>query len=116
MKYVMLETADGQKLPIIFPESLVHADVADVVGRLVDRTLTKQLGKRRALPKSAGFIAIHDCDVSGASESLGGVASHYLDAARIMAGASVTHMPDILLAPIAHMMGKSQKVKPEDFE
>jgi hypothetical protein len=111
MKYVMLETADGQKLPIIFPESLNHIDVADVVGRLVDRSL-KLTGKRRTLPCSAGFVGLQNVTVTGESDSLGGMKSTPLDAARIMAGNAVAFMPDTMLAPVASkLQAKSNELR-----
>lgn len=103
MKYVMLETADGQKLPILFPEALVHRDVSDVMGRLVDRTMgPKALGRRRTLPSSAGFVGFTGpVAVHGKSETLGDMQSKPLDAARIIAGSAVSFMPDAMLAPVA---------------
>lgn len=103
MKYVMLETADGQKLPVIFPEAFVHADVADVMGRLIDRqTAGRNLGKRRTLASSAGFVGFTSpVTVHGKSESLGDLQSRPLDAARIIAGSAVAFMPDAMLTPIA---------------
>lgn len=104
MKYIMLQTAEGAKLPVLFPETLVHSDVADVMGRLVDISRgSKALGRKRTRVASAGFVGIEGkLTVSGKSESLGDIQSNPLDSARIMAGASVEYMPDGMLSPIAY--------------
>lgn len=33
MKYIMLKTKAGQKIPIIFPEHMVHSEVASAITR-----------------------------------------------------------------------------------
>lgn len=101
MKYIMIQTADGEKLPIIFPERLVHKDVADIMRRVVGMSTAGQLGK--ALPQvvSAGFVEFTSIpSVAGVSESLGELKHNPLDGFRIKFGAAVSHMPDELLAPL----------------
>lgn len=105
MKYVMLETSEGQKLPVIFAEAFVHAEVADIMGRWIDRqTAGRNLGKRRTMAASAGFVGLTGVTVSGKSESLGDLQSKPLDAARIMAGSAVAFMPDAMLGPLAERL------------
>lgn len=96
MKYVMFESELGRRFPVIFADNLVHAVVANFV-----RNMSTRFHKEDCKPISAGFISLGD-DVStfGESESLGGMKTREVDALRIMAGESVSHMPDVLLAPL----------------
>lgn len=107
MKYIMLETEDGLKLPIIFPEVLTHlfvagamqlvADTLDPAKDLRPRQLTDMLLRGVAKPVSAGFIDLgDDITVRGESESLGGLKSVPADAHRIVIGESVQFMPDAI--------------------
>lgn len=98
MKYIVLETDEGQKLPIIFPEAFVHAEVADLMKRLCMISLNAK-GVKVA---SAGFVGFRTMPlVSGESESLGGLQHNRLDGVRMMAGASVAHMPDFIIQRLA---------------
>lgn len=64
-KYVMLEGVLGMQLPVIFPEILVHADIAKGVFYTTDRSL----GLERTV--SAGFVdGLLAVNTSGKSESL----------------------------------------------
>ena len=110
MKYVMLETRGGLKLPIIFPDFLVHAHVAGAMQQvmLAMSSTDKQFHENRlqamlddanfrgvgAKLMSAGFVGFTGVTVSGESESLGGVKSRPSDAGRILMGDSVMLMPD----------------------
>lgn len=84
MKYVVLQVTDHaarageddmvRELPIIFPEALVHKDMADAVGRVLRRE--RPDGRmREVVPVAGGFI--HSMNVgskggcNGKSESLG---------------------------------------------
>ena len=113
MKYIMFETAEGQKMPIIFPEQLTHCFVAGAMQLVFDTLDTKKdlrpkqllnfLESPTAAPVSAGFVSIGlDVECHGESESLGGLKSVPADSARIMLGDSMQFMPDaaaeILLA------------------
>jgi hypothetical protein len=92
VKYIMLETGEGQKLPFLFPEAMTHAVVAEVV-----RIMLRSFHKQDAKVVSAGFVSLGlGAEVSGESESLGGVKSVPADAARIMVGESIAFMPDAL--------------------
>lgn len=63
MKYIMYETADGKRIPFIFPDFLVHAQVADRLGTLLQLS--------RAKPVSAGSIGtVVVAGISEGSESL----------------------------------------------
>lgn len=101
MKYVVIQTADGEKLPIIFPERLVHSDVAKVMAQMISFRDAGNLGKQRPVVASAGFVGMENVTVSGESESLGSIRHNPLDALRIAAGASVAHMPDAIIQPLA---------------
>lgn len=104
MKYVMLETPDGGKLPVIFPETLTHKYVALVMCRSADI----ELKMRGTKVVSAGFVGFGETAVAGESESLGGLQSNPLDAVRIRVGQSVSHVPDAMLEPLAKKLGMSQ--------
>lgn len=105
MKYIVLETLDGLKLPILFPDILTHSIVAGAMQLAVD-TLDKAkdlraqqcvglLERGSAQPVSAGFVSIGtDVSVDGESESLGGVKHNPADAGRIMFGDTVGFSPD----------------------
>lgn len=60
MKYIMFQTKDGKKIPIIFPNFMVHSMVAE---RLQDLTLDGGI-------VSAGQIKISVSNCNGYSESL----------------------------------------------
>jgi hypothetical protein len=105
MKYIMLETEEGMKLPIIFPDVLTHCFVAGAMQLVMDtldpkkdlrpRQLDDMLKRGSAQPVSAGFVNIvGDVTVYGESESLGGVKSVPADAARILMGDAIQFMPD----------------------
>lgn len=69
MKYVMFEhDLEGvtQKIPIIFPDRLVHADVAERM-----RHLLRRVHKIDAKPVSAGFVNLGLISCYGESETLG---------------------------------------------
>lgn len=96
MKYIMLETALGQKLPIIFPTTFNHVDIAAVTKVLLER---RQEVSSECV--SAGFVELGDnVTVHGESESLGGLKSRPTDAMRIMIGEAVSHTPDDLMEKI----------------
>lgn len=111
MKYIMLEAPDGQKLPVIFPDCLVHAHVAGAMQMVVDtldprkdlrpKQLDAMLERGSAKVTGAGFVGFDIVSTSGKSESLGGVKSSAVDAARIMMGDSVSRMPDAMVAMLA---------------
>ncbi|MAS67344.1 MAG: hypothetical protein CMK82_11190 [Pseudomonadales bacterium] len=91
MKYIMLETPDGAKMPFIFPEACTHAVMAELMRMMLGR-FHNTTGARVV---SAGFISLGlGAEVHGESESLGGLKSVPADAARIMVGESLQFMPD----------------------
>jgi len=64
-KYVMFEV-DGRKCPVIFPNELIHEDVARMLYGLV-----QQAYNGPAMPVSAGFIsALQVISTDGRSEML----------------------------------------------
>lgn len=96
MKYVMMETDDGQLIPVLFPDCLVHATVASVIARaiLVDT-------KRDARARSAGFVSIGDgITTQGGSESLH-LESRPIDAAYIRFGDAASRMPEEFVTMMA---------------
>lgn len=93
MKYVMMLTLAGQRLPILFPEHLVHAHVADDMRRRILRDTKQPAG-----PVSAGFVSFKEgLSVYGESDTLG-LKSRPIDAAYIALGAPVAFMPEDVLA------------------
>jgi hypothetical protein len=105
VKYIMLETAEGQKLPVIFPDALTHCFVAGAMQLVMDtldpkkdlrpKQLLSFLERPSAPVTSAGFINLGvDISVYGESESLGGVKSKPADAVRIICGEAIQFMPD----------------------
>lgn len=104
MKYIMVETSDGQKLPFVFSENLVHSEFAKAA-------LQSVRDHRRVACRvvSAGFVGFTAESVGvtciGESESLGCLKSNPLDALRIMAGTSIEHMPDMMLRSMAAKLG-----------
>lgn len=107
MKYVMMLTDNGQHMPIIFPEALVHATMAMMAAAAIEVTVNS-----KATAISAGFVNIagNDVTVHGESESMGGMKSNPLDAIRIMIGDSVAFMPNEMLTPL---FGKLKESKVE---
>lgn len=83
MKYIIFQDANERRIPVIFSESLVHADVSE---------LLKKYGR----PISAGFVDFKQVQVYGMSESLG-LTSNELDSARIQFGHSVEFADELLL-------------------
>ena len=106
MKYIMLETEEGQKLPFLFPEAVNHDNMA-----LFAAGLVKAQFKLPKEPKvvNAGFASVNDVRVFGKSESLGNLPSAPLDATRIIAGESVMYMPDAFLVPLAEKIEELAK-------
>ncbi len=91
MKYIMIETEDGAKLPFIFPESCTHS----IVSEFVRMMLLRFHATEATTVVSAGFVSLgNDVSVHGESESLAGLKSNPTDASRIMIGESVQFMPD----------------------
>lgn len=91
MKYIMFESPEGGKFPVIFPDQTAHVFMNAAV-----RAITGIGLETPWEPVSAGFINIGNCDVHGESESLGGLAHNEADAARIIIGDSVAFMPDLV--------------------
>lgn len=88
MKYVMIEIpAHGEmparRVPVIFPDLLVHADVAHAMELVVKSTL---MPKTRLKPKttSAGECRLDNVLCHGESESLGGLQSRERLDARVI--------------------------------
>lgn len=67
MKYIILEGPQGQKLPVIFPNVLVHKDVAEGVIRAMGR---QPLMGEWFKPISAGFVNLAVSDAYGESQTL----------------------------------------------
>lgn len=93
MKYIMLEDIEGRKIPIIFPDHIVHADMAKLACNLIARQQ-----KAIVQPIAAGFISIGtDIMTFGESETLK-LKSRTADAAYIVAGEAGQYMPEIMVS------------------
>lgn len=90
MKYIMFESPEGGKYPVLFPDQIPHVLMSVAVKAITDPHTLE--------PVSAGFVAIGNCDVYGDSESLGGMTHNETDAARMILGDSVAFMPDAVAA------------------
>jgi hypothetical protein len=107
MKYIMLETKEGQKMPFLFPDAMTHLFVAMAMQAIVKSTM-----KTEAVVVSAGFVGLGlGAEVSGESESLDGLKSNPADAARIMVGESIAFMPDELAVQMLERLRKQAKGK-----
>lgn len=81
MKYVILEDDAGGKWPFLFPDTLAHSDVANLLQRLIPAP---------TVPYSAGFWG--DKTAHGHSDSLG-LKPPPGDEAYILLGLPVSHLP-----------------------
>lgn len=115
MKYIMIETPGGLKLPIIFPDVLTHAFVAGAMQLAVDtlrashdlrpRQCEDLLKRGDNKPISAGFVTLSKVHVSGRSETLN-LDSKPIDAERIRLSGTVEAMPDAVVARTAQAMDR----------
>lgn len=104
MKYITMTTGGGLRLPFLFPERLIHAEMAKVIAFSIMRTLND--GSR---PVSAGFVSIGQCNTYGESETLKGLKSNASDPARIIIGSSCEFMPDAEVIRTLEMLARSRK-------
>lgn len=104
MKYIMFESDEGHKIPVLFGESLVHAHMAEYSITLARRSL----GKRFTVA-SAGFVSVTRDGIAthGESESLG-IKSNPIDGLRIELGEAVSHIPDFMLPPLAKKLSRTR--------
>jgi len=110
VKYIILETPDGRRMPIIFPEALTHCFVAGAMQLVVDtldpkkdlrpRQLDGLLKAGNAKPISAGFVDLHEVSVHGESESLGGLKSRHVDEGYISFGDACAYTADHIVADL----------------
>lgn len=109
MKYIILETAEGMRFPVIFPDMLIHAEVALFMAELTDATT-----KQKATPVSAGTIALGtDFTCSGGSDTLS-MQSRPQDEAIIGVGEQAWAFPDAMLVTLwnrAKAHKESQRVE-----
>lgn len=95
MKYVMFKDRNGAHYPIIFPEVLIHTEVARYTINLLGRD-----AKVFADPISAGFVNIgKDTKVYGRSETMD-MESRDIDAQRMVMGESSAYLDDADLVRI----------------
>jgi hypothetical protein len=116
MKYIVLETKDGARLPIIFPEMLTHCFVAGAMQLVLDTLDPKKDLRPKQLDAllsagghpvvSAGFVALDVARIHGKSESLGDLESNPADAGRIVLGDAVQFMPDEMVQMLLAKLGK----------
>lgn len=88
MKYVMIEVpAHGElparRVPIIFPDLLVHAHVAEAMEHVVKSTLAAK-ARVKVKTTSAGECRLNDVLCAGKSESLNGLQSRGRDDAQLI--------------------------------
>lgn len=110
MKYIIMETEEGLRLPIIFPDILTHCFVAGAMQLVIDTMnpakdlrptqLDRMLKDGDGEVTSAGFVNLgNDVTVYGESESIG-VKSDDVDALVIMIGEQAQFMPKAILKDI----------------
>lgn len=103
MKYIMLETTDGKKLPVIFPNDFIHAEVEKYMVHCLLKH-TEQLSHA----VSAGFVDVGlDTTTHGESETLN-LKAKGTDAAYIALGEGVNMMPDYMVGQLLQK-AKSKK-------
>lgn len=83
MKYVMIRRGN-QVLPIIFPDYLVHDDVAKSIIDLLAKRDGPKLQPRKAV--AAGEVTIFDAKCEGRSETLGLASRGQVDSFSIKLG------------------------------
>lgn len=89
MKFVTLIDASGGHYQFVFPEVLVHADMADLMRGMLIRDV-----KTYTEVKSAGFFEPGtDFTMHGESESIG-LKVHPADVARFALGEAIRFLPD----------------------
>ncbi len=86
MKYVMFQNDEGHMLPVIFPNAMIHSDMAEYIQHMM---LMKE--DQHIEPVSAGFVSMKG-QVSGRSESLD-LDSREEDAMYITFNDSVSTLP-----------------------
>lgn len=102
MKYIMMETLDGQLIPFLFPDCIVHSEMVKAATYAIHKS-TKQYAK----PISAGFVGIDGkVSTSGKSESTG-LRARKLDAAYIMLGDAASRMPASTVETLANKVMKN---------
>jgi hypothetical protein len=104
MKYVILETQHGQRLPFLFPELLVHAQMAEVFKAALQAFIHVS-----AVPVSAGHASIQGAEIHGESESLELVPLAG-DEARMVLGDSIAFLPDERLLPLYELYQRGHDV------
>lgn len=90
LKYIILESAEGMKLPFMFPEIAVHADMAELMKVAMARFYSMPGCK----VISAGFCEATDILCHGESESLNMKARPEIDAATFGLGQQAGFLPD----------------------
>lgn len=102
MKYVMLQSEDGRRVPVVFPNHLTHLVVAYAIA-------ATSVSKTRAV--SAGFVDISTLGCSGKSESLG-LQHDPDDPLYIWGGDAVAYMEPDFIRPLFEKwkkLGKNQE-------
>lgn len=122
MKYIILETDDGMKLPVIFPDILAHVHVAgamqfaletlDITKDLRPRQMEQRAKEGPGKVASAGFVSIGlGTLATGESESLG-VKSNMADTGRIVMDGAVAYLPDeMVLMTFARLIDQMKGAK-----
>ena len=78
MKYIMFKDKYDRLLPVIFPDSMIHAEVADAICRAVRRgeVSVKASDYSCPMPIRAGFTQVLSVNTEGMSESLNMKSEH----------------------------------------
>lgn len=98
MKYIMF-MGELARFPVMFPDNLVHDEMARLVSRQIFQT-TKQI----MMPISAGFVDfVPTLTTHGKSETLG-IESQPYDAHYIALGSSCWMMPPEFVSNLYHKM------------
>lgn len=119
MKYIILQTADGQRFPIAFPEAFTHCFVAGAMQLVLDtldpkkdlrpKQLDTMLASGSGKVVAAGFCNTgRDFACFGESESLGAVSRPALDEAIFAIGQQAGFLGDDML-PILWAQTKKHK-------
>lgn len=91
MKYVILRANDGRCVPVIFPDFIVHADMALALDKIF---------VHGSQVEAAGFVTLGgDTTVHGESETCE-LKAQDIDAAKLAFGEVAGHAPDAVLASL----------------
>jgi hypothetical protein len=102
MKYIMFENDQGSKIPVMFPDEIVHSDFAEYIQHYFSMNQDEYI-----TPVSAGFVTV-SAHCSGKSETLE-LQSHVDDSMHItfhdgLKGQPLELMPDTIVRTLKNKM------------